>query len=44
MQKPSDERAQRLSDALRANLRKRKQSQRQPEPTDEPNAPANSGQ
>jgi hypothetical protein len=34
MPKPHDERAQRLSDALRANLRKRKQGQHQPDGSD----------
>ena len=39
MPKPNDERAQRLSDALRSNLRKRKQGQRQPEMPDHRDAP-----
>ena len=34
MPKSNDERAQRLSDALRANLRKRKQGQQQPDEPD----------
>ena len=35
MPKPNDERAQRLSDALRANLRKRKQGQQQRDLSDQ---------
>ncbi len=34
MPKPNDERAQRLSEALRANLRKRKLGQQQPDMPD----------
>ncbi len=43
MPKPNDERAQRLSDALRANLRKRKQGQQKPDVLDHRGNPEKQG-